>query len=308
MSLKCETVKQNLSLFLYGELSFEEEERMQAHLAGCANCQAELARAERLHRAIDTIEEPLPADLLVGARRNLRLTIASEASRRADASIWSRLMPPFGGGTWTWKPAAGLALIALSFLGGRFSSLPNSLPAVAGFGASSPVATRVAYIEPAAQGRGVQIVLDETHRRVVEGDLGDESIKRLLLAAAKDPNDPGLRVESVEMLCSRSGEAEIRSALLYALEHDSNPGVRSKAIEGLKTFAKDPQTRQVLARVLLKDASPVVRAQAIDVLTQVRDKDMVAPLQELLRKEDNDYVRLRTQSVLREMKASPGIF
>ena len=143
---------------------------------------------------------------------------------------------------------------------------------------------------------------------MVSGSLEDPEIRQLLLAAAKDPTDPGLRVESVEVLCSRSQEAEIRDALLYALEHDSNPGVRLKAIAGLKEYSKDPEARQVLARVLLKDTNAGVRAQAIDVLTQQRSKDVVGSLQELLRREDNDYVRQRTQRALNEMKASPGVF
>jgi HEAT repeat protein len=84
--------------------------------------------------------------------------------------------------------------------------------------------------------------------------------------------------------------------------------VRLKAIDGLKAYAKDQRTRQALTRVLLNDTNPGVRAQAIDVLTQVRSQDMVGPLQELLRKEDNGYVRMRTERVLEEMKASPGIF
>ena len=96
--------------------------------------------------------------------------------------------------------------------------------------------------------------------------------------------------------------------MLFALEHDSNPGVRLKAIAGLKEYSKDPEARQVLARVLLKDTNAGVRAQAIDVLTQERSKDVVGPLQELLRREDNDYVRQRTQRALNEMRASPGVF
>jgi HEAT repeat protein len=60
--------------------------------------------------------------------------------------------------------------------------------------------------------------------------------------------------------------------------------------------------------VLLKDANPNVRAMAIDVLTQEGAQDVVAPLQELLRKEDNADVRMRTQTILSQMKASPGVF
>src|SRR5262249_21689431 len=130
----------------------------------------------------------------------------------------------------------------------------------------------------------------------------------LLLAAAKDPSDPGLRVESVDLLKGRSESAEIRRALLYALQHDSNPGVRLKALDGLKGFAEDPETRKTLTQVLLADKNPGVRTQVIDLLIQHKNDNMVGVLQELMRKEDNGYVRMRCQRALSEMNASVETF
>jgi HEAT repeat protein len=154
-----------------------------------------------------------------------------------------------------------------------------------------------------APGR-VQIVIDETHQRVLSGRLDDQAIQRLLLTAAKDPSDAGLRVESVDLLKNNSQSAEIRSALVYALEHDSNAGVRLKALDGLKQFAEDPDTRKALTQVLLTDDNPGVRTQVIDLLVQRHTDAMVGVLQELLEKEDNGYIRMRCQKVLQEMNAS----
>jgi hypothetical protein len=66
--------------------------------------------------------------------------------------------------------------------------------------------------------------------------------------------------------------------------------------------------RRVLAEVLLKDDNPGLRTQAIELLTQSHDREMVGVLQELMGREDNDYIRLRTQRALREMKASVETF
>jgi plasmid stability protein len=302
MNLTCESVRRELPLLIYGELSFDEEENVQRHIDGCEGCARSLEAERAMHAALDDFETPVPEGLLVSARRGLRRALAEEMDRASRPSLWRRFWnAPY------LKPAGAFAAVALAFFGGRMT---NPVAEKSDFDTENirPLASRVRYVEPSPTGDGVQIVLDETRQRIVSGSLEDRSIKQLLLAAAKDPNDPGLRVESVEMLCSRSGEAEVRDALLYALEHDSNPGVRLKALDGLKTYSKDSETRAVLARVLLKDTNAGVRAQAIDVLTQSRNKDIVAPLQELLRKEDNDYVRMRTQNALREMKASPGIF
>jgi hypothetical protein len=299
--ITCQMMERDLPLFLYGELSFDQEEQVHQHLAGCEACQNALVELQSLHAALDQQDVTVPDGLLVAARRSLRQSISVEAERAAEPSFWQRLL------AWpAWKPAGAVAAVAMAFFGGRMTNVQ-----LAGLEPSSaeaaPMVSRVRYVEPNQAG-GVQIVLDETRQRVVSGNMEDQAIRQLLLAAAKDPSDPGLRVESVEMLSSRSQEAEIRNALLAVLEHDANPGVRLKALEGLKAFAKDQPTRQVLSRVLLKDTNSGVRSAAIDVLTSVNSQDTVGTLQELMRREDNDYVRLRTRKALSEMKASPGIF
>ena len=166
-----------------------------------------------------------------------------------------------------------------------------------------PGTSRVRYVEPTAAGK-VQITVDETRQRVLSGDLGDRDIQRLLLLAAKDPADEGLRVESVDLLRNRPQSAEVRSALLYALQHDPNAGVRLKALDGLKDFADDPETSKTLTQVLLTDDNPGVRTQVIDLLIPHHSGAMVGVLQELMMKEDNDYIRMRCQKVLHDMRAS----
>jgi len=154
----------------------------------------------------------------------------------------------------------------------------------------------------------VQIALDETRRRVISGRLEDLNIQRLLMAAAREQDNPGVRVESVDLLKDRGASADVRRALLDVVMHDSNAGVRLKALEGLKTFASEDDVRKTLAQVLLKDQNPGVRIQAIDLLIAHQDSTTVGLLQTLVEKEDNNYVRMRCQNALREMNASVGTF
>ena len=100
----------------------------------------------------------------------------------------------------------------------------------------------------------------------------------------------------------------MRNALLRALARDSNPGVRLKAVEGLRTLTNDVDIRQALARALQADDNPGVRIQVIQILTQHPDDSMVGVFQNLIEKDDNNYVRLRCQRALREMNASEGTF
>jgi HEAT repeat protein len=176
----------------------------------------------------------------------------------------------------------------------------------AGVAEFSPT-SRVRSVEPVSPGR-VQIVLDETRQRVLSGSVDDVAIQRLLLTAAKDPSDAGLRVESVDLLKNNSQSADVRQALVSALEHDPNAGVRLKALDGLRQFADDPETRKALTQVLLKDDNPGVRTQVIDLLVQRHTDAMVGVLQQLLEKEDNGYIRMRCQKVLQEMNASAEMY
>src|SRR5581483_11465970 len=110
----------------------------------------------------------------------------------------------------------------------------------------------------------------------------------------------GLRVECVRLLKNQADSAEVRGGLLSALQHDRNPGVRLQALDGLKSFADDPQTRKALTSVLRTDDNPGVRTQVIDLLIPHRSESMVGVLQELMSKEDNDYIRMRVQKALHE--------
>jgi hypothetical protein len=306
----CEKVREQLSMLLYGELSFDEEEAVDAHLGGCAECRTALEQERELHAAFDGVEIEPPAPVLWDARQSLRERIAAEhappSARRTG--WWDRLL----GGPWL-RPAGALALLTLGFLGARVA--PDLGLGFTGMSMVDPGAQRVRSVEPGPNG-GIQIVLDETRQRVISGGLDDQNIRVLLLSAAKDPSDPGLRYETVGILNDRAQASEVRDTLIYALEHDENAGVRLKAMDGLKPFVRQPEVRKALAGVLLSDGNPGMRTQAIDLLTQgvgestgnttgnALDRDMIGTLQELMNRENNAYVRQRSQRVLQLVNAS----
>ncbi len=304
--MTCEETRKNLPLFLYGELSFDEEEQVEVHMDGCAECRTALTSEKAMFAALDGAEIAPSPQALEESRMELRRRLAHAAPPLHRSNWWDKVREGF---TIHFHFAPGIAQVAgaaamlvLGFLTARMT--PNSL--LGNFhsaGLVDPSTSRVRYVEPMAQGK-VQIVIDETHQRVLSGSLDDQSIQRLLLTAAKDPSDAGLRVESVDLLKDNSQSAEIRTALVYSLEHDPNAGVRLKALDGLKQFAEDPDTRKALTSVLLKDDNAGVRTQVIDLLVKRHTEAMVGVLQELMEKEDNGYIRMRCQKALQEMNAS----
>ena len=300
----CEKVRMQLSMLLYGELSFDEEEAVDAHLEGCAGCRAALKREQEVHAAFDQAEIETPASVLWEARQSLQERIAAEHAPLRRTSWWDVFLDS----AWL-KPIGGLALLTVGFLGARLA--PDLGLGVMGMDLMDPGAQRVRSVEPGPNG-GIQIVLDETRRRVVSGGLDDQKIRVLLLSAAKDPSDPGLRYETVGILNDRAQASEVRDTLIYALEHDENAGVRLKAMDGLKPFVRQPEVRKALSGVLLSDGNPGMRTQAIDLLTQgvgesngnALDRDIIGTLQELMNSENNAYVRQRGQRILQLVNAS----
>jgi hypothetical protein len=312
----CEAVRLQFAMLLYGELSFDEEESVDRHLESCAGCRAALERERQLHAAFDQVQVEPPASLLWESRRGLQEAMAAQAPvpRRGwwDQFVDALMLRPATGGGWL-RPAGAMALLTIGFMGARY--VPALGPQVAGMSLGDTGAQRVRSVEPSANG-GIQIVLDETRQRTVSGQLDDQNIRVLLLSAAKDPSDPGLRYETVGILNDRAQAAEVRDTLIYALQHDENAGVRLKAMDGLRPFAVQPEVRKALTGVLLSDGNPGMRTQAIDLLTQgvgestgsasgtALDRDVIGTLQELMNRENNAYVRQRGERVLQLVNAS----
>ncbi|MGA2721327.1 MAG: HEAT repeat domain-containing protein [Bryobacteraceae bacterium] len=306
--MTCDSVTRLIPLYFYGELMPEEEDRLAEHLHACAGCTREMERQRALAAALDRRQAEVPPMLIESCRADLWAAIQGGAphffqpAKGPWALFLEALAATLAGFHRYRTPVAAVALVAVGFFAARFSAgVPASSLSPAG-----EVFSTVRSVEPDSSGR-VQIAFDETRRRVVSGPTGDRDIQRLLLAAAREDN-PAVRVESVDLLKSRADSGEVRDALLNAVAHDSNAGVRLKALDGLKPLAADPQIRKTLAQVLLADDNPAVRMQVVDLLVSHRDDSMVGVLQNLVQKEDNNYVRLKCEKALKDMNASIGTF
>ena len=302
--MTCESVKELADLYLYGELAGQEEDGIEQHLHGCAACQTALDRQRAVHRSLDALRMAPPPNLLAECRQDLFREKQIRNPKSEIRNLFFEWWRPLAVGV---RPIGALALIALGFFSSRLTLRDANLTANLASIAGEPISSTIRSVQPDASGH-VQISLDETRRRVVTGSVNDGNIERLMLAAAKDAGNDGLRVESIEILKGHATSADVRDALLTALRNDPNPGVRFKALEGLKGIASQPEVRKTLTYVLQNDQNPGVRIQAIDLLTQRQDTALVGTLQQLVSKESNSYVRQRCERALEEMNASVGTF
>ena len=311
--MTCDSILKLIPLYYYGELTPDEEDRVEEHTHACLACNADLTQQRTLAAALDR-RQLLPRPMLLeDCRSDLMAAIQGGAPRLEPVTkgpwrlFLDAMSASFGNLGRMRQPVGALALIAIGFFAARLSSTTPSGPLLGSLTSpSDDVYSTVRSVQPDNAG-GVSIALDETRKRVVKGSMSDTNIQRLLLAAAHEDN-PAVRVESVDLLRSQSGSTEVRDTLINVLAQDSNPGVRLKALEGLKPLAADSEVRKTLRQVLLADDNVAVRTLVIDLLVAHRDDNMVGMMQGLVQRENNNSVRLKLEKALRDMNASVGTF
>ena len=313
--MNCESVTKLLPLYFYGELPPDDEDRLEQHLDTCAECARQAESQRALSAALDRREMQPSAALLAECRHDLMRAVYRQEAvpRRAGFSRRGNLvpqhwLPSFG----AWRmPLGASALLALGFITARLTT-PGAAGPFSIASLTPDVISSVRSVQPAHDGSQpgeVQIVLDETRRRVISGQMTDTNIQRLMLAAAHDENNAAVRWESVDLLRTHSDSSQVRELLLNRVAEDPNPGVRLKALDGLKAYTGDPEVRRILAQVLSDDDNSGVRIAVVDTLTAHADDNMVGFLQSVVQNEDNNtYVRRRCAKALQDMNASVGTF
>lgn len=304
--MKCEFVREQLSLYLYGELAAEAQADLEAHVQACAACARALAEEERLHSLLR--ERPMrePArELLVECRSALEEALAEEALG------WRGLLRAWFGGRPV--PVASRALVVLAVLVIGFGAGWTSRSQQAGGRGSGPVAAspwvgadlndiRISNIREVGadpQTGNVRLTLDAERRLALEGTLDDPKIQRILIYTVKNYENPGIRQDTLGLLRARVRDPEIRNALIYALHNDASAGVRREALDTLSELEWDASIRQTLLQVLDRDRNPGMRVAAINVLTEHADEEIVPVLRKLARNDRNPYVRWKCNNALR---------
>ena len=313
-SENCQKVQEQLALLLYGELSFDEEERIESHLDGCAGCRGALERQKVLHHALDGVAlTPSPA-LVSRCREDLTQLLGREKPASGWAAWWRRPGWRQMAGSWNvqfLRPMTAMALLAIGFFAAKVTPGLNFAGGVASMGLGDFGGAQVRNVATGPDGR-LRIVVDETRERTISGSREDRQIRELLMAAAKEGADPGLRAQTVTILIGDANASDVREALAFAMANDENTNVRLKAMEGLQRYTSDPMVQNALAHVLLNDPNSGMRTRVIEALDeregQELNRQMVGALQELMSREDDQDVRERARRMLHSIKASDGTY
>src|SRR5689334_19582504 len=207
--MKCEWVRENIVLQVYGELADDARHELEQHVARCADCAAELKAEQAFHALLAQDRAADPSPNLVAASR-MRLQEALETAKQG--SFFSRL--PFDPANWLrqvrFSPALASAILILGFAGGigtTYKIYGSRTTATGGQSGGSrtvdaPPASEasIAGISSIVQDPAtnqISIKYNAVSIREVQGSLNDQQIQQLLLYAARNNYNSGVRVDSV---------------------------------------------------------------------------------------------------------------
>jgi hypothetical protein len=306
--MKCEWVQTNSTLYLYDELPDDARHELEQHLAHCAECTSELDSLRVFHSALTGLKGEDPSPSLLAASR-MRLQEGLESAEQSRG--WTRWTMDLAGWMHQMKfsPALAIVLLMIGFGSGIMTSFKtmgnkgqnqnqnqNNLE-------SSTDAASIASIRGITQNpqtNNVEINYDRVVPDTAQGSLDDPKIQQLLLFAARNNYNSGVRLDSIDMLTQKPEDAQVREALIFALRYDKNPGVRLKALAGLRPYIKsDVRVRDVMLEALLRDSNSGVRTEAIRSLQPVTaDSSVRATLLALAEKDSNKFIRNESRRVL----------
>ncbi|NIM16926.1 MAG: hypothetical protein GTO45_33580 [Candidatus Aminicenantes bacterium] len=97
-------------------------------------------------------------------------------------------------------------------------------------------------------------------------------------------------------------DSEILETLLNTLNSDPNVNVRLSAVDALYLFADHPLVREGLIQSLHKQTSPMVQLALIDLMVQIREKQAVRSLKQLLKDKNlNPEVQRRARLSIKQL-------
>jgi len=312
--MKCEWVRQNILFYVYNELEDDARYEVEQHLARCPECATELKATRKFHATLSEmpVAEPTP-NLLTASRMRLQ----EELETAQQGGIWQRLI--FEPATWLRQIRMSPALAALIFIigfgggiGATYNVLSGRGPDVVARGTSGEMpaqaleSSAIAGIRSVTQQPGsnqVSIKYDTVSTQEAQGSLNDQRIQQLLLYAARNNYNSGVRMDSVDLLTQSPDDSRVREALMYALQNDTNPGVRLKALDGLSGFVRqDPLVRDRVLLALINDTNSGVRMQALRLVEPMKaDSNVRSVLTRLAQADQNVSIRSQARTMLAQM-------
>jgi hypothetical protein len=305
--MTCDWTKENVVLFIYGELPDDAKFEFEQHVRQCLGCRRELDAALEFKEGMAALPtKEISPSFLAANRMQLQESLEhAEQSRNIfssfifDATGWFHQIKL--------APALTAALLILGFFGGvgtTYKMMEGNKNRQDVPRREQPVDTAsivgIDSIIPDANSNQVSIKYNTLQPQTLRGPSTDPYIQQLLLLAARNNRNSSIVLDSIDVLTRRSEDNAVREVLVYALRYDKNVGVRLKSLDALKGYVKDDvKVRDAVVEALVNDTNPGVRKDAIALLDPVKADTSVRSVLTVLSQRDPDkFIREESKRYL----------
>ena len=303
-------------LYLTEELNDKERIEFENLIAEDSALFNEFQSIKKFNEAINSTNRVKASErVLSDARRDLRLKISELENKKFSLRNYFNSLLVLFDSKYSALITSTASLIVGIFVGylvfHQGVKDPNNL---SGFNLDDALSenykiNNIQFTEKPGSNKKLTIQFDAVKPVVINGNISDPNIKRILASAILNSDNAGLKMRSINKLAEEKAlvllnDDKIKSALITAVKSDANPGVRKEALNVLTTLNYDDEIRDALLFVLANDVNSGLRISAINALSNIKlngislDAKTHDELSNQIENEKSDYIKLRTTALL----------
>jgi len=310
--------KKWIQLSLYGELSHEENIKLQQHLSGCEECRKEIEEQKNLLSVLTERDKLKVNDkLLSDARAQLRGALKNEREKKYSNTLFANKLIEFVSSPYK-AALAGVVILLIGFLlGFLFFKSDVNQPLITSdknnnkflSGKSNMLIRNLRFIDSDASDGEIAFTFDAVKTISLKGKVDDPQIQNILTYAMLNDVNPGSRLNSINAILKKNElqyDPEIRNVLITVLMSDRNPGVRREALKALQKLPFDKRIKKAYLYVIKNDPVTGLRINAIDALADaVKEGNKLSGsdinfFKTKLLNDKNNFIRYKTRTILQE--------
>lgn len=314
-----------LILYIMDELSGEERKVVEKKMESDPEFKKEYDKLRNLQTSLNEKKTGVSEDMLNESRMDLIRNLNAEENKRSTWDDFADKIREIFFERYQYALGGAFMLLIGIFAGYLFfSQAPQTPPLISEAQQGINIdeiqnqnvqLNNVRFISDVNSQGEVELRFDAVKPLTVKGSLKDEKIQKMLALAITKADNPGLRMKTLRTINFQQMETEkaliqdasVKKALIQTLKDDPNAGVRREALNTLIKFEPDAEVRSAFLNVLANDENPGLRIAAINALSnmQLNDVSIDNKITEVLndaKNDENDYVRLRSASLLQEVE------
>jgi hypothetical protein len=272
---ECTNIKNIFPDYLTGDLEPEMVKSVQQHTEVCDACCLELEELTTTWTQLGVLPEEQPGPNL---RKNFYTMLESYKEGLNRESTFKRFINAFG--TWLALPQRAAYQMA-------FAVIILITGFAAGFFFSSGSSKEVPGYKEEMARLSSQV----------------EQMRGQLVLALLNQSSPGERLKGISWTSTmKNPDEKTIDSLLQTLNNDPDVNVRLSVVDALYLFSLQPKVKEGIIESLPRQSSPLVQVALIDLMMQMREKQAVDALKQLIQKNKlNPDVKERAKAVMEQM-------